>query len=58
VTNRQPGVIYADMIELIDKVFVFNFVVGGTRDLESFRNGLDELLGGVADGADLPDEAE
>lgn len=58
VTNRQPRVMYADMIDLTDKVFIFNFVVGGTRDLESFRGGLDELLGGVADVADLPDATE
>lgn len=58
VTNRQPGVVYTDMIDLTDKAFVFNFVVGGTRDLETFRNGLNELSRGVAVGPDLPDEAE
>lgn len=47
VTRRKPGVVYADMIDLMDKMFIFNFVVGGTRDLESFRGGLGELVGGV-----------
>lgn len=47
VTNRKPGVIYADMVDLIDKMFIFNYVVGGSSDLETFRSGLDQSLGGV-----------
>jgi hypothetical protein len=47
VTNRKPGVIYADMVDLVDKLFLFNYVVGGTRDLESFRSGLDTVVGSV-----------
>lgn len=47
VTRRVQGVVYADMIDLVDKMFIFNFVVGGTRDLESFRGGLGAALGGV-----------
>jgi hypothetical protein len=48
ITRRQSGVVYADMIDLVDKMFIFNFVVGGTRDLESFRSGLGEAVGGLA----------
>lgn len=58
ITRRQPGVIYADMVDLVDKMFIFNFVVGGTRDLESFRNGLQQSLGGVEAGEGVPGEAE
>ena len=58
VTARRPGVIYTDMIDTMDKMFIFNFVVGGTRDLESFRSEFYELLGTVADGEDVPGEAE
>lgn len=47
VTRRQAGVIYTDMIDLQDKMFIFQYVVGGTRDLETFRGGLGELLGSV-----------
>lgn len=47
VTNRKPGVIYADMVDLIDKMFIFNYVVGGSSDLETFRSGLDVAVGGV-----------
>ena len=37
VTRRQPNVVYADQVELDDKLFLLNFAVGGTRDLERFR---------------------
>lgn len=47
-TRRQAGIVYADMIDLIDKMHLFNYAVGGTRDLESFRLGLDEAVGSVA----------
>ena len=58
VTLRQPGVVYADMIDINDKMFLFNFVVGGTRDLESFRGGLDVVVGGVETLEGVPDETE
>lgn len=58
VTRRQPGVVYADMIDLVDKMFIFNFVVGGTRDLERFRGGLDALVGGVEAGEGVQQQAQ
>lgn len=58
VTRRQPGVVYADMVDLVDKMFIFNYVVGGTRDLESFRSGLGEVVGGVEAGEGVPSPAE
>lgn len=57
-TRRKPGLVYADMVGIEDKMFIFNYVVGGTRDLETFRAGLDESLGSVADGEGVPGEAE
>lgn len=47
VTRRQTGVIYADMIDITDKMFIFQFVVGGTRDLESFRGQLNQSVAGL-----------
>lgn len=58
VTRRQNGVIYADMIDLMDKMFIFQYIVGGTRDMESFRGQFDELLGGLATGEAVPGAAE
>jgi hypothetical protein len=35
--ERDPDVLYTDDIEFNDKMFIFQFVVGGSRDLEEFR---------------------
>lgn len=58
VTRRQPGVVYADMIDVMDKMFIFNFVVGGTRDIESFRDEFDESVGGLEGVASVQAETE
>jgi hypothetical protein len=41
--------IYTDEIDLDDKMFLFQFAVGGTRDLETFRRQSDASLGSLAD---------
>lgn len=58
ITRRKQGVVYADMIDIMDKMHIFNFVVGGTRDLESFREGLDGSVGGVDALEDVPGTTE
>lgn len=35
--ERDPDVLYTDEVDFDDQMFIFSFVVGGTRDLESFR---------------------
>jgi hypothetical protein len=47
VTSRVPGVIYADMVDLEDKLFLFNYAVGGSRDLQRFRGESEALVGGL-----------
>lgn len=47
VTRRKDGVVYADMVEIVDKMFIFNYAVGGSKELEPFRRGLQELVGGL-----------
>lgn len=42
--RRRPEVLYVDVVDLEDKMFIFNWAVGGTSDLEAFRG---ELAGGV-----------
>lgn len=44
---REPGVVYTDMIDTEDKMFLFNFAVGGTRSVERFRQQSSEALGNV-----------
>lgn len=47
VTLRKPGVIYADMLDIQDKMFILNYALGGTRDLETFRKESSALVGSV-----------
>lgn len=56
--KREPGVIYCDMIDVVDRMFIFAFVVGGTRDLETFRRGLDEIVGGLDSGEGVSQASE
>lgn len=39
--------LYVDEVDLADKFFVFQFAVGGTRDLEQFRKELDAAMESV-----------
>lgn len=43
--DRVPGQVYTDMVDLMDKMFIFQFVVGGVRDLETFRKEFGEVVG-------------
>lgn len=36
--ERVPGALYVDMLDLNDKMFLFNWVMGGSKDLERFRD--------------------
>lgn len=45
--DRESDVLYTDEIEMEDKMFLFNVVVGGTRDLEAFRKESSEALARV-----------
>lgn len=35
--QREEGLLYVDEVDFEDKVFLFQWVVGGTKDLEQFR---------------------
>lgn len=41
---RDEDVLYVDEVDSQDKMFIFNFAVGGSRDLERFRSGQAEGL--------------
>lgn len=56
--ERRADVLYADVVDMTDKVFIFRFVMTGVRDLETFRQELDAGLGNVLDVQDPPDQAE
>lgn len=50
---RDPQVLYADQVAMDDKVFIFNWCLGGTRDLEKFRSEQQAVVESVSDGEDV-----
>lgn len=50
---RDPEKLYADEVDLDDKMFIFQWSVGGSSDLESFRKESERLMGALSDGKDL-----
>lgn len=41
--ERVEGVIYTDMVDEMDKMFVFSWALGGSTDLEQFRERSEEI---------------
>lgn len=50
--------LYVDEVDFEDKSFIFSFAVGGTRDLERFRQQTQELVGSLSSGQAVEQEAE
>jgi hypothetical protein len=48
--DREAGVLYADVVQMEDKMFIFQWCVGGTKDLESFRAEFQGRVGDLSDG--------
>jgi hypothetical protein len=49
--DRVESQIYTDDIDLEDRMFILQFAVGGSKDLDSFRSQTAGLMGGVAAGS-------
>jgi len=58
LTERQIGKIYPSSVGMEDKMFIFNWAVGGTRDLATFRQQLETNVESLADGEDVDNPAE
>ena len=56
-TSRKDGVVYADMVDLDDKMFIFNFAVGGSSDIARFREESALAVGNLDDSAENGDRA-
>ena len=54
-TRRKKDIVYADQIDINDKMFIFNFVVGGSRDIERFLEERDSALGNLDVGEAVED---
>lgn len=46
--SDAPGVVYSDQIGMLDKMFIFQYAVGGGEDLESFREQFGQNVGSLA----------
>jgi hypothetical protein len=46
--EREEDVLYADIVDMEDKMFIFNWCVGGTKDIASFRDELASNVGAVS----------
>lgn len=56
--SRDPDILYADEVVLDDKVFIMNFVVGGTRDFDKFRQEREGIMASISTGEDVEGKAE
>jgi hypothetical protein len=52
--EREDGVIYTDMLDDLDKMYIFQYSVGGKEDLATFRKQLGEPVNLVGNGASVP----
>lgn len=55
-TDRDEDLIYTDDVVFEDKSFIFNYAVGGTRDLERFRSEAQAGLESVQNVSGVRDE--
>ena len=56
--DRDDDLLYSDDVDIEDKMFVFNFAVGGTRDLERFREEHSAGMGDIHTGEASEDQSE
>jgi hypothetical protein len=54
---RDPEILYADEVDMTDKQFVFQWALGGVRELEPFREELAAVVGPLSAGQGVPSEA-
>lgn len=48
-SEYEDGVIYTSMVGIEDKMFIFNYAVGGSKDLEKFRERIGESVSSLDD---------
>lgn len=51
--ERDASILYADVVDMNDKIFVFQWAVGGTANLEEFREELQASVGNLQDSEDI-----
>lgn len=58
VEERDESVIYTDQIGFEDKMYLFNFAMGGTRDVSRFLEQSNDAVAGVGHGKNVPPKAK
>lgn len=53
--QRDPEFMYLQEVELTDKVFIFQYAVGGSSDLARFRSEYGQLVGSIQPSTDSPE---
>lgn len=48
ITRRKIGVIYTDMVDLMDKMYIMMWTVGGADTVAGFREEYEALVGGIS----------
>lgn len=56
--KRKAGVLYVDKVDMLDKMFLLQWVIGGTRDLGRFHRESAAALGVVDEVEDVGDKTE
>lgn len=56
--ERDPDLLYVDEVDLEDKMFIFQYVVGGTKNVESFRKQLESGMESLQSRQDLGSKTE
>lgn len=46
--EREEGIIYTDQVDIMDKMYIFQYAVGGDANLEQFRKQFSSRVGSVA----------
>jgi len=57
-SRRLDNVLYIDMVDDQDKAFLFQWVAGGTRDLERFREESQSMLASLSSGSSVGESPE
>lgn len=55
---RKPGKVYVDNVDINDKFFIFQWAMGGTRDLERFRGEQASVVGDLRKGQEMEGATE
>jgi hypothetical protein len=55
---KDPDLLYVDDIELQDKMFIFQWTVGGTDDVAKFRAEFSTVMEDIPDGGEVEDSSK